>query len=264
MGWQRLAADNRFPEKGLEMKGGAAGSRLWAAILSFPEALVRLAHGYGRTRMAKRLHPNVFFAPGAFADEKCSFEGTAKIWHKASLGAVKMGRHSYCGKGCEIFNCEIGRFCSIGSEVLIGMGMHPTDFVSTSPYFYSNRKGWPHWHVSNEFKEHLPTVIGNDVWIGSRAMIPGGVTIGDGAIVAAGAVVTKDVEPYSIVGGIPAREIRKRFSADTARLLLDLRWWDKDDDFLRENAHLFVTPEKLLHSVGALTPKKTTIKPPIR
>lgn len=90
------------------------------------------------------------------------------------------------------------------------------------------------------------TIIGNDVWIGARAIILSGVKIGDGAIIAAGAVVTKDVEPYTIAGGVPAKPIRKRFTDEQIDALINLKWWDKDDMWMREYAAMFSHIEELI------------------
>jgi len=124
---------------------------------------------------------------------------------------------------------------------LIGLGEHPSkDFVSTHPMFYSTiGQSNPVIVEKSLFDEFPTTVIGNDVWIGARAVLKTGVKIGDGAIVAAGAIVVNDVEPYSIVGGVPAKHIRYRFSQEQIGTLLESRWWEKDLEWLKANKHLF-------------------------
>ncbi|MCP1307338.1 streptogramin A O-acetyltransferase Vat(I) [Paenibacillus tyrfis] len=129
----------------------------------------------------------------------------------------------------------IGKFCSIAPEVRFMMdgGNHRMD-GSTFPFnIFGNG-----WEKHTPSLEQLPikgdTVVGNDVWIGRRATIMPGVRIGDGAIIAAEAVVVKDVEPYTIVGGNPAREIRKRFSPEVIQELLDIKWWDSDIELISQ------------------------------
>jgi chloramphenicol O-acetyltransferase type B len=120
----------------------------------------------------------------------------------------------------------IGKFCSIGSGavfLLAGNQGHNSDWISTYPFFYQGFEG-----AKDGFERKGDTVIGNDVWIGTEAIIMPGVKIGDGAIIASRAVVTKDVEAYTVFGGNPAKEIKKRFSNDEIAMLLELEWWDWD------------------------------------
>jgi acetyltransferase-like isoleucine patch superfamily enzyme len=144
---------------------------------------------------------------------------------------VKLGDWSYANKGAILFSGSIGRFCSIGHYAQIGPENHPLDHLSSSPYLYKSGglldgdSGWNEWDA--------PPQIGNDVWIGSHAVVLQGVAVGDGAVIAAGAVVIDDVEPYSIVGGVPAKRIGDRFDAATVERLLKLRWWDHSADEIR-------------------------------
>jgi len=129
---------------------------------------------------------------------------------------AKFGYRSYSNDS--IFRqVEIGRYCSIGRRCSIGAALHPTDLVSTHSATYDERP----------MKQ--TTRIGNDVWIGDNVVILAGLSVGNGAVVGAGAVVTHDVEPYSIVCGVPAREIRRRFPPGTIARLEDLHWWDYGD-----------------------------------
>lgn len=162
--------------------------------------------------------------------------------------AGKIGLGSYIGSNCNI-NASIGKFCSIANNVTILSGNHPTKtFVSTSPSFYSTGKqNYLSFVKENIFDEKVyadadgkyAVVIGNDVWVGFGVTIVGGVKIGDGAVIASGAVVAKDVAPYTIVGGVPAKEIRKRFDPKTIEFLLEFKWWDKPISWLKENAACF-------------------------
>ncbi|MBR5586936.1 MAG: CatB-related O-acetyltransferase, partial [Clostridia bacterium] len=169
-----------------------------------------------------------------------SFEGNNRIGER-SFFAGKMGFGSYIGMDNSIA-ADVGKYCSIGSDIKTVNGVHPTSvFVSTHPAFFSNlgQAGFSYVDKTS-FNEHKSrVVIGNDVWIGDRATILAGVKIGDGAVVAAGAVVTKDVEPYAIVGGVPAKVIKKRFSDDEIALLLETKWWDKPQKWIENNADKF-------------------------
>jgi chloramphenicol O-acetyltransferase type B len=120
----------------------------------------------------------------------------------------------------------IGSFCSIGSGVsfiMAGNQGHRMDWVSSFPFFYFDDEYTQ--DAIDGFQNAGNTVIGNDVWIGAEAMIMPGVNVGDGALIGARSVVTKDVEPYAIVGGNPAKPIRKRFSEDEIVMLLEMKWW---------------------------------------
>lgn len=174
---------------------------------------------------------------------------TAKVYSGTEFYDSSIGRHSYVGYDCEIHNCEIGAFCSIANGLIVGGAEHPMDWLSTSPVFH-NVGGGTGKHLS-----HLPvpdvkrTTIGNDVWIGSRVIIMQGLSIGTGAILGAGSVVTKDVPPYSIVAGNPARIIRYRFENDVIQQLLNSRWWEMDDNTLSKYANYLSNPKKFLTAI---------------
>lgn len=120
----------------------------------------------------------------------------------------------------------IGKYCSISQGVKIGMGPHPLDFFTTSPLFYEPQRGLVPKLLYDEYARGGYTEIGNDVLVGANAIVMAGVKIGDGAVIAAGSVVTRDVEPFAIMAGVPARLVRHRFAAETIEKLLALRWWD--------------------------------------
>lgn len=133
----------------------------------------------------------------------------------------------------------IGRFSMIASDVTFIMngGNHLVDAVSTYPFEIFGQ-GWEGAMEGLAYPHKGDTVVGNDVWIGYRATIMPGVRIGDGAIIASCAVVTRDVEPYAIVAGNPAREVRKRFSDADIQRLLRLRWWDRDAAWITRHVRL--------------------------
>lgn len=176
----------------------------------------------------------------AYIDLKTDLAGSNRFGKGTNISDSKIGRHTYI-VNARIVRAEIGAFCSIGPEVNIGgLGNHPTNWLSTHPAFYSilKQSGKTFTEI-NLFDELKPNKIGNDVWIGAKALILDGVSIGDGAIVAAGAVVTKDVPAYAIVGGVPAKVIRSRFEPKVIEALLKLQWWHLSDEVLKRLAPQF-------------------------
>lgn len=138
----------------------------------------------------------------------------------------------------DISDVHIGNFCSIAQNVIADCGWHHnTDFVTTFPLnvFFKELN-----HITSHPKSKGDIIIGNDVWIGEGCIIMGGIKINDGAVIAAGSVVTKDVEAYTIVGGVPAKEIKKRFDFDTIIALLRIKWWDWDNERIIENGDLLM------------------------
>jgi len=147
----------------------------------------------------------------------CSF--SARVIFSNSI----IGDYSYVNYNSIIHCCHIGKFCSIGPNVVAGLGNHPVEKnVTTSPRLFLKGK----FLLEDRYDQFAIVTIGNDVWIGFEAVIMAGVTIGDGAVIGARALVTKDIPPYTIVGGVPAKPIKKRFSEKTIETLLQIRWWD--------------------------------------
>lgn len=182
----------------------------------------------------------------AIADSNVSQD--AKIEADSVFVESKINRFSYCGYGCYIVNTEIGSFCSISDNVSIGGGTHPLNWVSTSPAFYYGRDSISKRLAKLDYNmKDLHTIIENDVWIGRGAYIKPGVTIGNGAVIGMGSVVTKNVKPYSIVAGNPARVIGERFDEAIVDRLLKTKWWTWDEDILRSKAHLFNSIEEFLN-----------------
>ncbi len=148
------------------------------------------------------------------------------------------GKYSYISRDSQIWSkdTEIGSFCSLSDGIHIGLPQHPVQYFTTSPALYSRTNVTNLIDKDLELEEALvlPVKIKNDVWIGAGALIMGGITISDGAVVAAGAVVTKDVPPYAIVGGVPAKVIKYRFDEETIKELLELKWWDLPDEKIKQ------------------------------
>ena len=175
----------------------------------------------------------------------CSIDNTSKIYEKSELQNVTLGRYSYVGKSSIISDAKIGNFCSVAGYSQIGGGMHPTNMVSTSPCFLSGHSSTGHNFAQIAFQSSNTVEIGHDVWIGAGCYIKSGVKVGTGAIIGSHTVVTHDVEPYSVVAGVPAKEIRKRFDEETVKKLLELKWWDWPDEKLEKYGEYFSSPEKL-------------------
>lgn len=174
--------------------------------------------------------------------------GGCNVIGKDSMFAGRLGFGSYIGENSNVLG-HIGKYCSIASDVKFLSGTHPTsDFVSTSPVFYSVlRQNNMSFVDKNYFDEILyadkvnkyVVIVGNDVWIGTGAIIVGGITIGDGAIILANATVNMNVPPYSIVGGVPAKVIKHRFDDDTISFLLKFNWWNRSTEWIRDNVYSF-------------------------
>lgn len=187
---------------------------------------------------------------------KSSCNGSVKLGHRCILdecqitanSMVSVGAHSILSGPIRIVadlnQVSIGKFCSFAPQVTIWESLHDarriTSFYILSEFFGDNFK--------RDIISKGPIQIGNDVWIGTRAVILSGVTIGDGAVIGSGSIVTKDVPPYTIVGGIPAKVLKPRFPGQIVQRLLYLRWWDWDEDKIGRNRMLFegeLTMDKL-------------------
>ena len=143
----------------------------------------------------------------------------------------EIGDYTYCDRTCDIANATIGKFASIASFVRIGATDHPLDKAASHHFLYRSADYWEDTaHDTNWFAHRASrrVVIGHDAWIGHNAQIKPEVTIGHGAVVAAGAIVTKDVAPYTIVAGVTAQPLRRRLPEDLAERMIALAWWDWD------------------------------------
>lgn len=177
----------------------------------------------------------------SFVSVNNTIDSRAVIYRMVKMKGSSIGRYSYIGNDTDVESADIGQFCSISDHCRIGMGGHTLDYLSTCPMFTQKINGCQTQWIDRDTHavEEKRVVVGNDVWVGSHVLINGGVTVGHGAVIGAGAVVVKDVPPYAIVGGVPARVIRYRFSPDIIEKLLELEWWNLDDNTLKENIEFF-------------------------
>jgi len=160
---------------------------------------------------------------------------------------VTIGNYSYVsGPRSYVESATIGKFCSIARQTIIGVSGHDYTKVTTHPIVID-----PFYKFIDEplsEMQKLPPVIGNDVWIGINSVIHRGVNIGDGAVIASDSVVTRDVEPYSIVGGNPARHIRYRFQPKVIEALLKIQWWNWNDEKIKSAIELFDNPDEFIRT----------------
>lgn len=176
---------------------------------------------------------------GSIISPSIMYNNDLKLCHPVHLSPriqlknnVSIDKFSFINWDCIIYpNVYIGSFCSIGRGVQIGLAMHPVNWLSTHTFQYNsnwfpNLEDYGKVDRKQKHIHHKFTKIGNDVWIGNNALLQSGITIGHGAIIGSGAVVTKNVPPYAIVGGVPAKLIRYRFSESIINDLLALKWWE--------------------------------------
>lgn len=182
-------------------------------------------------------------------------EKNVRVGSHCDIQGGELNSFSYMGNYCELPQVKIGKFCSIANHVILAAGNHPVDYVSTSPYTYSLTKNSlsKKQLYDDEFfyydnNKHL-CKIGNDVWIGTDALLVcsnKALIIGDGAVIGAGAVVIKDVPPYAIVAGCPAKIIRYRFTDEIIQHLQELEWWNKDTEWIQNHVDEFSSVDTFL------------------
>jgi acetyltransferase-like isoleucine patch superfamily enzyme len=204
------------------------------------------------------VNPTLSLSPGARVMD-CTFGLHCMVGPDSRLASSRLGNCSYVSNRVELYRCTVGAFTSIGPRVKTVHGVHPTQLVSSHPAFYSPLKQCGRsFSTEEKFPEFkfladdpaFQVGLGSDVWIGADTLILEGVRIGHGAIVAAGAVVTKDVAPYAICGGVPARTIRSRFDDSTVEKLLRIAWWDWPLSTLESRAPDFLDLQRFLETVG--------------
>lgn len=200
---------------------------------------------------------NVKIRRNAIFDDNTTFEGYNVVHTGADIRKSSLGLATYIGIDSKLPNCQIGRYCSIGNNVQVIATTHPSHtFVSTHPIFFSPLRQAGITFTDKPLFDEFVTINGkyaiieNDVWIASNATIMGGLKIGTGAIIAAGAVVTHDVPPYAIVAGVPARIIKYRFDQNQIKDLLQSQWWNLPIQQLQSQYTQFSDINKFLNTQG--------------
>jgi acetyltransferase-like isoleucine patch superfamily enzyme len=186
------------------------------------------------------------------AIKSSSIHKTSKVEAGSQFINSEMGKHSFCGYDCDISNTEIGSFCSIANNVIIGGGMHPVGWVGTSPAFYEGRDSIKAKFSNHKRKNVKKTIIQHDVWIGQSVIIKQGVTIGTGAVIGMGSIVTKDVPPYSIYAGNPAKFIKQRFDSNISEQLLKIEWWNFHEQKLLQLTKYFKDPDRFIREANKI------------
>jgi chloramphenicol O-acetyltransferase type B len=204
-------------------------SKIFFRILLMPlgicKELLRISNQGVRDIINKKRYPHAIIDRGSCFTEDSTIGINSHIFSNCIVNHSHIGNYTYIGRNSLIQNAIIGNYCSISHDLNCGLGNHPLNLFSTSPIFYRKRNPL-HLEIVKEnssFIEYKPISIGHDVWIGARVTILDGINIGNGAVIASGAVVTKDVPPYAIVGGVPARIIRYRSFQNTN---IPKDWWN--------------------------------------
>jgi acetyltransferase-like isoleucine patch superfamily enzyme len=181
---------------------------------------------------------------------KSKIDETARVSSASHIVNSILGKYSYIGNSCTIVSTQIGSFCSIADNCIIGGASHPIEWVSSSPVFHEGKNIMRNNFSTHKYQTVKNTIIGNDVWIGNNCLIKSGITIRDGAVIGMGSVVTKNVGPYEVWAGNPAKLIRKRFSDEQIEKLLSSGWWKWDDIRISNKASSFNDVEKFLRELG--------------
>lgn len=183
----------------------------------------------------------------------CKKHSTSKVCPGSELTSVSIGRYTYLGSRCFGVNAQIGSFCSIADNCRIGGASHTVDHVSTSPVFVKGKNILKKNFAGAEHVHTPKTVIEHDVWLGAGCQIKSGVTVHTGAVLGTGSVVTRDIPPYEIWAGVPAKKIRDRFDDDIKQRLLASKWWELPESRLSELGDRFSDPSAFLDAFERTT-----------
>lgn len=173
---------------------------------------------------------------------------TSRVASKSHLVGVFLGKYSYIGNNCTVLNTDIGNYCSVADNTVVGGASHPINWVSSSPVFHEGKNILRKNFSTHRYHTTKKTKIGHDVWIGNNCLIKSGVEIGNGAIIGMGSVLTKNVGPYEIWAGNPAKFVRKRFDNDVIDTLQKSNWWLWSDNEIESYAHSFHKPKEFFKS----------------
>ncbi len=199
-------------------------------------------------RTAVEINKKSIMLPGSYIKDT-TLESRNYIGKNTVLKRCALGYGSYVNNSGDLTDADIGRYTSIGTNVSTVIGKHPiSKQVAMHPAFTSSEKifGFSYTDKTVFDTSQKRTVIGNDVWIGNNVLIMGGVNIGDGAVIGAGSIVTKDIPPYAICAGVPAKILRYRFDDKQKQELLKIKWWTKDEAWIRDNIRRFDDIEEFL------------------
>lgn len=226
--------------------------RHFFVLKNISECVMAALRGAVRRARLQRKNPSCRICPGATVDERSVLGRYNVLFDNVRILSSVLGDHTYVQASAIVSDAEIGKFCSIAMGVSIGVPQHALSSVSSHPAFYLlNTPLAKRYSDRDMFATSKRTFIGHDVWIGQNAIIMNGLQVGVGAVIGAGAVVTRDVPSYAVVGGVPAQIIRYRFDEKVRNDLLESQWWELSEKWMEANYLLFQDPIKLLECLNA-------------
>lgn len=214
------------------MQGKRIVRRLLFLLPATCKAIVKAVNNSARDLELRNRYLNAIIDDGCCMSDNVVLGQKTHILSGTIINNSQVGDYTYIGRNSLVQNTHIGNYCSISQECIIGLGNHPLNRFSTSPLFYHKKNTFNIQIVDDktDFKDYRSISIGNDVWIGARVVILDGIKVETGAVLAAGCVVTKDVPPYAVVAGVPARIIKYRTSEDKIVQYMSTEWWKMSPD----------------------------------